>query len=377
MPNYRIATSAQSAYRSRNFAESADSMEHPGFFEKSGPLGLVDLARHLDAEIAGDAPAGLQLEDVRPLGDAGPRHLSFIDNKKYLGALTGTKAGACLVAPMFADRVPKSTVALITKAPYRGFALALQRFYPEAMRPKAAAFAAGPEGLVHPSARIEAGAVIEPGAVVGREAQIGRGTTIAAGAVVGYRVTIGRDSYIGAGASVTHALLGDRVLIHAGVRIGQDGFGFAMGPRGHLKVPQVGRVIIQDDVEIGANTTIDRGALRDTIIGEGTKIDNLVQIGHNVIIGRHCVIVGQVGIAGSAELGDFVVMGGHSGVVGHVKVGSGAQIAGSAHVKDDLAPGARVAGTPAVPFKEFARGLAAVSRLARRGAVTAGDADKD
>ena len=190
-------------------------------------------------------------------------------------------------------------------------------------------------------------------------------------------MTIGRDSYIGAGASVTHALLGDRVLIHAGVRIGQDGFGFAMGPRGHLKVPQVGRVIIQDDVEIGANTTIDRGALRDTIIGEGTKIDNLVQIGHNVIIGRHCVIVGQVGIAGSAELGDFVVMGGHSGVVGHVKVGSGAQIAGSAHVKDDLAPGARVAGTPAVPFKEFARGLAAVSRLARRGAVTAGDADKD
>ena len=273
----------------------------------------------------------------------------------------------------FSRRVTK----LITKAPYRGFALALQRFYPDAMRPKAAAFAAGPEGLVHPSARIEAGAVIEPGAVVGREAQIGRGTTIAAGAVVGYRVTIGRDSYIGAGASVTHALLGDRVLIHAGVRIGQDGFGFAMGPRGHLKVPQVGRVIIQDDVEIGANTTIDRGALRDTIIGEGTKIDNLVQIGHNVIIGRHCVIVGQVGIAGSAELGDFVVMGGHSGVVGHVKVGSGAQIAGSAHVKDDLAPGARVAGTPAVPFKEFARGLAVVSRLARRGGATAGDADKD
>ena len=163
---------------------------------------------------------------------------------------------------------------------------------------------------------------VEPGAIVGREAQIGRGTTIAAGALIGYRVTIGRGSYVGPGRSVTHALIGDRVILHAGVRIGQDGFGFAMGPEGHLKVPQIGRVIIQDDVEIGANSCVDRGALKDTVIGEGTKIDNLVQIGHNVVIGRHCVIVGQVGISGSSELGDFVVMGGQSGIVGHIKIGS-------------------------------------------------------
>ena len=170
------------------------------------------------------------------------------------------------------------------------------------MAPKAAMTDVG-EPAVHPTARLEEGVRIEPGAIVGREAQIGRGTTIAAGAVVGYRVTIGRGSYVGPGASVTHALVGDRVILHAGVRIGQDGFGFAMGPGGHLKVPQIGRVIIQDDVEIGANSCVDRGALKDTVIGEGTKIDNLVQIGHNVVIGRHCVIVGQVGISGSAELG--------------------------------------------------------------------------
>jgi UDP-3-O-[3-hydroxymyristoyl] glucosamine N-acyltransferase len=163
------------------------------------------------------------------------------------------------------------------------------------------------------------------------------------------------------------------VIIHSGARIGQDGFGFAMGAGGHLKVPQIGRVVIQDDVEIGANTTIDRGALKDTIIGEGTKIDNLVQIGHNVIMGRHCVIVAQTGISGSTELGDFVVMGGQSGTVGHIKVGMGAHIAGASHPKNDVPAGGRYGGTPAKPLKVWARELAAVTRLAERG--TKGSAD--
>jgi UDP-3-O-[3-hydroxymyristoyl] glucosamine N-acyltransferase len=171
--------------------------------------------------------------------------------------------------------------------------------------------------------------------------------------------------------------VGDRVILHAGVRIGQDGFGFAMGSGGHIKVPQIGRVIIQDDVEIGANSTVDRGALKDTIIGEGTKIDNLVQIGHNVVIGRHCVIVGQVGIAGSAELGDHVVMGGQSGAVGHIKIGNGAQVAGGSHPKDDVAPGAIMAGTPARPLKQWAREIALLTRLATKGALARGEKGDD
>jgi UDP-3-O-[3-hydroxymyristoyl] glucosamine N-acyltransferase len=341
-------------------------MEHPGFFERAAPVRLEALAGKLGARLGPGGEADRLIHDVKPLGEANTGHLTFVDNRKYLPQLGTTLASACLVAPAFAGRVPKGTAALIMDAPYRGFALALQLFYPDALFSKAAAAGSG-EPLVHPSARLEEGARVEPGAVIGREAQIGRGTVIAAGAVIGYRVTVGRGSYVGPGASVVHALIGDRVILHAGVRIGQDGFGFAMGPKGHLKVPQIGRVIVQDDVEIGANSCVDRGALKDTIIGEGTKIDNLVQIGHNVVIGRHCVIVAQTGLSGSGELGDFVVMGGQSGTVGHIKVGPGAQIAGASHVKDDVPAGARVGGTPAVPVGEWARQIAAVKRLGRRG----------
>jgi UDP-3-O-[3-hydroxymyristoyl] glucosamine N-acyltransferase len=340
-------------------------MQHPGFFVRSPPLRLADLAHRLGAGLAPQANGESLIEDVRPLAEAQPRHLSFLDNRKYMPQLTETRAGACLIAPEFADRVPPGTVALALKAPYRGFATALQIFYPDALQPKAAMVAAG-EPLVHPSADIAEGALVEPGAVVGREARIGRGTTVAAGALVGYRVVVGEGCYIGPGVSLTHAIVGSRVILHAGVRIGQDGFGFAMGPQGHLKVPQIGRVLLHDDVEIGANSCVDRGALKDTVIGQGTKIDNLVQIGHNVVIGRHCVIVGQTGISGSTELGDFVVMGGQSGAVGHIKVGSGAQIAGGGHAKDDVPAGARMGGTPAVPMAEWARQIAALKRLGRR-----------
>ena len=351
-------------------------MQHPGFFEREGPFALSAVAARIGADLPAGADASRMLEDVRPLAEAGPSDLTFFDNRKYLPQLAVATAGACIVAPAFAARLPAGAAALVMKAPYRGFALALQLFYPAAMRPRAAMYAGG-EGVgnVHPTARIEDGACVEPGAVVGREARIGRGTTVAAGAVVGFRVVIGRDSYIGPGASVIHALVGDRVLVHAGVRIGQDGFGFAMGPDGHIKVPQIGRVIIHDDVEIGANTTIDRGALKDTVIGAGSKIDNLVQIGHNVVLGRGCVIVGQTGISGSAELGDFVVMGGQSGVVGHTKVGSGAHIAGGSHAKDDVPPGARMGGTPARPFREWAREIAAIRRLSQREPPAGGDGE--
>ncbi|MFO1171337.1 MAG: UDP-3-O-(3-hydroxymyristoyl)glucosamine N-acyltransferase [Hyphomicrobiaceae bacterium] len=343
-------------------------MQHPGFFDRAGPFPLAEIAQSTGAELAPAAKADAVIEDVRPLDLAGPADVSFLDNRKYVAALTATRAGACFVAPAFKDKVPAGTVALLTPKPYHAYAKALWMFYPLAGRPLVAedrAEAFGNSG-VHPTARLEEGVIVEPGAVVGREAYIGRGTVVSAGAVVGYRCSMGRDGFVGPGASVTHALIGDRVVIHGGVRIGQDGFGFAMGPGGHAKVPQIGRVIIQDDVEIGANSTIDRGALKDTVIGEGTKIDNLVQIGHNVVVGRHCVIVAQVGIAGSTELGDYVVVGGQVGIIGHTRVGTGAQIAAQSGVTGEVAPGAKLCGSPARSITDFAREVATLKRLAAR-----------
>jgi UDP-3-O-[3-hydroxymyristoyl] glucosamine N-acyltransferase len=340
------------------------TMEHPGFFDRAGPFTLADVANATGSTVGPAANPHVLIDDVRPLSEAASNHVSFIDNnKKYLVQLDTTAAGACLIAPQLAERLPITTAALITPQPYHGFAKALLLFYPKSLHPMVAK---GGAADVDPSAKIEDGAIIEPGAIVGAEAEIGRGTRIAANAVVGARCFIGRDSYVGPLATVTHALVGDRVIIHSGVRIGQDGFGFAMGRAGHLKVPQIGRVIIQDDVEIGANTTVDRGALKDTIIGEGSKIDNLVQIGHNVVLGRHCVIVAMTGISGSTELGDFVVMGGQSGCVGHIKVGNGAQIGGASHATHDVPAGARYLGTPAKPMRQQAREYALLNRLVER-----------
>ena len=340
-------------------------MQHPGFFDRAGPFDLGDIARIADPQAAAPAGTGTLIDDARPLDQAGNTHVSFLDNRKYVPQLRGTKARACFVAPELASQVPDGTIALVTREPYRAFATVLTRFYPAAARPRVAEMG-GELGPVHSTARIESGAVIEAGAIIGREARIGCGTIVASGAMVGYRVTVGRNSFVGPNAVLTHALVGDRVILHAGVKVGQDGFGFAMGRTGHLKVPQIGRVIIQDDVEIGANTTIDRGGLKDTVIGEGTKIDNLVQIGHNVVIGRHCVIVGMVGISGSAELGDFVVVGGQAGIVGHIKIASGVQIAGGSGVTHDITQPGRYGGAPAKPLGQFAREIAALKQLAMR-----------
>ncbi len=255
------------------------------------------------------------------------------------------------------------------REPYRAFVTVARTLFPAALRPSSLFEASGiaPGASVHPSARLESGVVIDPGAVVGPRAEIGSGTLIGPGAVIGPQVRIGRDCAIGAGASIVHSLLGDRVIIHAGCRIGQDGFGYLMGPQGHAKVPQVGRVIIQDQVEVGANTTIDRGANRDTVIGEGTKIDNLVQIAHNVVIGRHCIIVAQTGISGSVTLEDFVVLAARVGTNNHVTIGEGAQIAAISIVNDDVPPGAKWGGTPAKPVRQWFREMKTLERLARAG----------
>lgn len=341
------------------FAKRA-GMSDPVFFSDVGSVILSDIAELADINLPEGVDGSRIVSSAAPLETAGPDDIAYMDNPRYAAMLAETKAGICLVSPRFADRVPSSTLSLVTPVPYRVFAQVLARLHPSALRPRPLFSGSGvsPGAVVHPDARLETGVAVDPGAVIGAGAEIGSGTVIGANAVIGAEVRIGRDCSIGPNVTISHALLGNRIVVHPGASIGQDGFGFAMGPGGHLKVPQVGRVIIQDDVEIGANTTIDRGASRDTIIGEGTKIDNLVQIAHNVVIGRHCVIVAQVGISGSTTLGDFVVFGGQSAVVGHVTIGTGAQFAARSAVAENVPAGAKWGGAPAQPIKEWMKEVA-------------------
>lgn len=339
----------------------------PDFFPTHRELTLGEIATLTQAEPHPGTPLERRITGIAPLDIARDSDIAFLDNAKYLDALARTHAGACLLAPRFVAAAPAGVPVLVTAEPYRAFVAVARALFPSSLRPSslfgAIGRAAGAQ--VHPSARIEAGVTIDPLAVIGPTTEIGAGTLIGSGAVIGPNVTIGRDCAIGAGATVQHALIGDRIIIHPGVRIGQDGFGFLPSPQGHQKIPQNRRVIIQDDVEIGANTTIDRGSTRDTVVGEGTKIDNLVQIAHNVSIGRHCLIAGLTGISGSAQVGDFVMMGGQVGLADHVTIGSGAMLGAQSGVMSEVPAGRKYLGSPAQPAREFMKGVAVLRRLAR------------
>ena len=336
---------------------------------------LKQVAEWTGAALGSDGDAERLVSDVAPLDFAGADALSFLDNPRYLPQLKATRAAAVFLAPRHAAQAPRGCATLTTAQPYRAMADTMARLFPQALKPGSVFGERGvsPSAFVHAAARLEPGVVVDPGAVIGPGAEIGTGTVIGANAVIGPGTRIGRHGSIGAGCTIVCALIGDRVVVQSGARIGQDGFGFAMGARGHLKVPQIGRVIIQDDVEIGAGATIDRGANRDTVIGEGTKIDNLVQIGHNVVIGRHCVLVAQSGVSGSTVIEDFAALGGQAGIAGHLHIGAGAQIAADAGLMNDVPAGERWGGSPAQPLREFFRQVAAVRKLTKE--APPGEAD--
>jgi UDP-3-O-[3-hydroxymyristoyl] glucosamine N-acyltransferase len=342
-------------------------MTAPVFFQPTRGFTVGEIAALTGAEPRDGSALGHRISNVAPLDLAGPNDLTFLDNAKYADQLGATRAGACLMIRRFEKQAPSQLAVLLAPEPYRAFVTVMRELFPQALRPSSLFDATGvaPGAFVHAAARLENGVVVDPGAVIGPRAEIGAGTVIGPNAVIGPQVRIGRDCAIGAGSSIQHALIGDRVVVHPGCRIGQDGFGFIMGAKGHLKVPQVGRVVVQDEVEIGAGTTIDRGAIRDTVIGEGSKIDNLVQVGHNTSIGRHCVVVAQSGISGSVTLGDFVVLGARVGIRDHVTIGEGAQIAGTSVVYEDVPGGAQWGGSPAKPIKQWLREVALIKRLVR------------
>ena len=342
-------------------------MNNPVFFTVAQRLRASDVAALEPAAHFQASGPDHESTSLAPLGSARAGALVFAEGKSFGATIEGLPACSLICIEEMAAHVPAHVAVIIARRPQSLFAKAGRLLFPDAVKPTRFANSAvsHERAFVAPTATLEPGVILEPGAVIGDGAQVGSGTLVGPGAIIGANCRIGRDCVIGPNASVINAFIGNRVLIQAGARIGQDGFGFIGGANGLEKMPHVGRVIIQDDVEIGCNTTVDRGALDDTVIGEGTKIDNLVQIAHNVRIGRHCVITAHCGLSGSVMLGDGVMLGGRVGVADHIRIGSGAQIAATSGVMNDVPAGERWAGTPAQPIKEFFREVAIIRNLVR------------
>ncbi len=336
-------------------------MIDPQFHTVTAPRSLADIVSIFDGALADPSSAEVMIHDVAPLDNAGEGEVTFLDNLKYKKAFSETKAAACILSPDMVQYAPAGCHLLLSSTPYKSYALVAQAFYPANNPPaEISEFA-----HVHETAKISKGCVIEAGAVIAEGVVLGENCWIESNAVISCNVQIGENSRVGANASVSHALIGAGTRIYPGARVGQDGFGFAIDPAGYVKVPQLGRVLIGDHVEVGANSCIDRGASSDTVIGDGTWIDNFCQIAHNVKIGKGCVIVSHVGIAGSAVLEDYVLVGGQVGIAGHTRVGSGSRIAAQSGVIKDLPAGSEVLGSPAQPIKESLRQLATLKKLTK------------
>ena len=343
-------------------------MADPRFYRNTGPHALSALC----AKLGLPAPANgySAVADVAGLDAAGPSHLSFFNGTRdQKAAFSRSGAGFCLVPDRGVADPPSGMVLLPVKSVGHAWAAMASHFYPEY------GLTHWPQIAVDPSSKIAPGVMLSHNVVVGGGAEIGEGTRIGPGCAIGPGVAIGCNCVIGANVTITHAYIGDGVIVMPGVCIGQPGFGYASSGTGHVALPQLGRVIVQDKVEIGANSTVDRGAIGDSVIGEGTKIDNLVQIAHNVRTGRHCIIIGQAGLAGSADLGDFVIIAGQVAVGDHVRVGSGARIAGQSGLLSNTIyeAGKNYGGMPARPLKEWVRELAAVKKLVRQQKKTEHD----
>lgn len=318
-------------------------MPDPRFFDSLPPLRVVELAERIGGVVSrgGDR----RISAVAPLASAGEADVAFLGDRKFAAELGLSRAGCVIVPPAALEAAPAGSAVIVSDEPQAAWArasLSLHR--------AVALTASAPD-----EAAEDDSVVFEPGVVIGEGVRVGRGSRIGANTVIGPGVQIGRDCVIGPNASIAFALVGDRVRLMAGARIGEAGFGAARSKTGPVDIPQLGRVILQDGVTVGANSCIDRGAYDDTIIGENTKIDNLVMIGHNCVIGRNCLMAANTGISGSVTVGDNVIFGGKAGIGDHIRIGEGARVAAGAGVLADIPAGETWSGYPAKPLRQFLR----------------------
>ncbi len=331
------------------------------FFQSLGPISVAELAQHIGARLPDGVSMAASVVGVAPLARAGAEDIAFFSDRRYAADLTATQAGFVLVTEANLPLAPEGCLALVSPEPQAAYARASGLLHRAITHAQGAA-------AIHPDCELEDGVVIDPGGVIGQNARIGAGSHIGANTVIGPGVCIGRDCQIGPNASISFALIGDRVRIYSGAVIGAEGFGVTGSRQGAVDIPQLGRVIIQDDVTVGANTCIDRGAWGDTVIGERTKIDNMVQIAHNVQIGRNCLIAAHTGISGSTIVGDGVMFGGQAGVVDHVSIGPGARVGAAAGVTKSIPAGETWSGVPARPVVRLMREIAWVARNSDKAA---------
>ena len=337
-------------------------MSDSRFFQADGPFSLGHIAGIVGAELAQPERADEMIRDIAELALAGMGELAVFSDSRHARAFADCHATVVVTSKKLSVYPHNGSALLLADDPRLTFAQIGKLFYPRAE----------PKSFVHARAFLALTALIGEdtevgcGAVVGDNARVGARCRIGANAVIGDGVILGDDTVIGANSSVSHALIGAKVSIAENVSIGGEGFGFVPGPKGPVRVCQLGRVIIEDSVEIGANCAVDRGTLGDTVIGAKSVIDNLVQIGHNVQLGKGCIIAGQAGIAGSTRLGDFVMVGGAASISDHLTIGDGARIAGKSGVMRDVAAGETVAGYPAVPVRQWHKQTAMLAKLAAR-----------